>query len=87
MRTFASLWHGRDEVASLMYVLVWAHSLNGAAGDHFVHFSSIKGQIPPSGWRPGVGAEFLFAARNSLYRDFPPVHRRNPQIRLYVTLF
>lgn len=87
VRTFASLWHGRKELASLMYVVVWAHSLNGAAGDHFVHFTSFKGQIPSRGWRPGIGAEFLYAARNSLYRDFPDVHRRNPQARIYLTIF
>lgn len=34
----------------------------------------------------GLGAEVLFAARNSYYRDFPDVHRRNPQFRLFTTL-
>ena len=87
IRTFASLRHGRDELGSFMYVMIWGHSLNGAAGDHFVHFTTVKAQLPRRGWRPGIGAEFVYAARNSLYRDFPDVHRRNPQARIFLVLF
>lgn len=85
VRVYGTLYRGRDPLVEAFYVGAWIYSLDGASGNHAIHFPSLTVKIPVR--RPvGLGAEVLFAARNSFYRDFPDVHRRNPQFRLFTTL-
>lgn len=86
LRAYFTLTHRSEPILHALYVGVWSHSLNGAAGNHAIHFPAISARIPLI--RPiGVGVEYIYAARNSFYRDFPDVHRRNPQFRVFATLF
>ncbi len=76
---------GFDRV-SLAYVGYWSHTLDGAKGSHLLHFVRARVQFPLLRWF-GLGAEGILAVRNSYYRDFPNVHRRNPQLRVYSAFF
>lgn len=60
------------------------HTLNGNTGNQIVHFVSSRLQYPL--WRSaGIGVEYILYMRNSFFRDFPDVHRRNPELRGGVT--
>jgi len=84
-RAYGALYRGRDRLIEAFYVGALIHTLSGASGNHVIHFPDITARIPLI--RPlGLGVEFLFAARNSYYRDFPDVHREDPQCRLFATL-
>jgi hypothetical protein len=84
-RVYFDLYRGRDPLLEAFYVGAWIHTLNGAAGHYAIHFPDITARIPVV--RPfGLGVELILAARDSHYRDFPDVHRRNPQLRLFTTL-
>ncbi len=91
LRTYATVNKSGIDFAQLFYIFVWSHSLNGAAGDHFIHFFGARAETPqvqvPFFRHVGAGAQFIYAARESKYRDFPDVSRRNPQFRVYMTLF
>lgn len=85
LRAYGSLIRNRDRLLEAYYVGHWVHSLSGASGNHAIHFPNITARYPVM--RPfGLGVELIFAARNSYYRDFPDVHRENPQFRLFATL-
>lgn len=85
LRLYGMLFRDRAPILEAFYVGSWVHSLNGASGNHLIHFSSLAGYLPI---RPpfGLGAEVILAVRNSYYRDFADVHRRNPQLRLFATV-
>jgi len=85
LRIYGTLLHAGYPLIEAFYVTHWVHSLNGASGEHVIHFPSLAAQVPLTG-RLGAGIQFIFAARNSYYRDFDDVHRRNPQFRAYVTM-
>ena len=39
-------------------------------------------------WRGvGLSADYILYMRNSFYKDFPDIHRRNPEFRLGLSFF
>jgi hypothetical protein len=64
---------------------ILSHTLNGTAGNQIVHFVYTQFRYPL--WdNVGVGLEYLLYMRDSYYRDYDDIHRRNPELRLGLTL-
>ena len=60
----------------------WQHTLNGAVGDHLLQLGGIRGFVPL--YRKfGIGATWFLNVRDSYYRDYPDVFRRNPEFRIF----
>lgn len=68
----------------LSYLLLWQHTLNGAIGDHVIHIGGVQGYVPVYR-KLGLGATWFLNARDSYYRDYPNVFRRNPEFRAFAT--
>ncbi len=86
IRVGVALTRFNNAVISSYYAGHLSFTMNGTAGRHSVHFFRTNLQVPV--WRSfGAGVEFIVSARNSLYRDFPAVHRLNPQLRAYIAAF
>ena len=66
----------------LSYLLFWQHTLNGAVGDHLLQLAGIQGFVPVYK-KFGLGATYFINARDSYYRDYPDVFRRNPEFRVF----
>ena len=66
------------------YLLFWQHTLNGAVGDHVLQFPGVRGFVPVYR-KLGIGATYFLNVRDSYYRDYPNVFRRNPEFRAYAT--
>lgn len=81
-RVYATLTHQRREIASAFYIFNWSHTLNGAAGNHLLHFMGANLEGPSAG-RIGIGAQFIYIVRQSNYRDFLNVGQHNTQFRAY----
>jgi hypothetical protein len=63
------------------YAGAYTHTMNGAPGNQVVHYTYVRAQYPL--WESvGVGVDYYLFLRNSYYRDFPNVHRRNPELRV-----
>lgn len=82
VRLWGALYRSRRELLSVFYAGYWSHTLDGAAGDHLIHFLRARAQIPLVRGT-GLGVDGIWAVRNSFYRDFPNVTRRNPQVRVF----
>jgi hypothetical protein len=77
--------HGYDRGGAqigLRYLLLWQHTLNGAVGDHILQLGGIEGFVPVYK-KFGIGATYFLTVRDSYYRDYPDVYRRNPEFRAY----
>jgi hypothetical protein len=66
----------------LSYLLFWQHTLNGAVGDHILQLGGIRGFVPVYK-KLGLGATWFLNVRDSYYRDYPDVFRRNPEFRVF----
>ncbi len=66
----------------LTYLLLWQHTLNGAIGDHVIQLGGVQGYVPVYK-KLGLGATWFLNVRNSYYRDYPNVYRRNPEFRAF----
>ena len=64
----------------------FSHTLNGAKGNQIVHFAFARARYRI--WR-GVGltADYILYMRDSFYKDYPDIHRRNPELRLGLSFF
>ena len=69
----------------LRYLLLWQHTLNGAVGDHVLQIAGVEAFVPIYR-KLGIGATYFINARDSYYRDYPDVFRRNPELRAYAAL-
>jgi hypothetical protein len=83
-RLFATLHRGREPLLEAWYIGAWVHSLSGASGDHLIQFANLTARYPFLG-PLGLGAEFIYAARQSYYRNFDDLHRQSPQLRLFAS--
>lgn len=83
LRARASLRSSSNINFSLSYVMLWQHTLNGAAGDHILQLGAAQAFVPVYK-KLGVGATMIVNARDSYYRDYPDVFWRNPEFRAYV---
>ena len=55
--------------------------MNGAIGNQIVHFLWLRARYPL--WRSlGIGVDYVLYMRDSYFRDFPNIHRRNPELRV-----
>lgn len=82
LRAHAALRSSSQMDFSLSYVFLWQHTLNGAVGDHLLQLAALQGFVPF--WkRLGLGATAILNVRDSYYRDYPDVFRRNPEFRVY----
>jgi hypothetical protein len=86
LRLFAAANHDDRQLFHFFYYFFWQHTLNGAAGDHLLQYFGLRAAVPL--YREfGVGAEYILSTRDSRFRDFPDVFRRNPQFRLFGAVF
>lgn len=85
LRLFGVLSRRGFPVLETWYIGSWIHTMNGATGNHIIHFPAVIARVPLPTF-VGLGAEFIYAVRNSFYRDFDDVYRRNPQVRFFVTI-
>ena len=70
------------QVIYLGYQINWIHTLNGADGDHLVHFAALRAGVPIKGTF-GLGVDGVVFLRNSFYTQFTNVRQRVPQLRLF----
>jgi len=78
----AGLLRDGNDLFELGYHFIWQRNINGALGDHILQFLTARASW--AFWNGvGVGAEYLLYTRDSFYREFPDVFRRNSQARLY----
>jgi len=82
LRARAGLRHRGGARLELSYLLFWQHTLNGAIGDHVIQIGGVTGYVPVYR-KLGLGATWFVNARDSYYRDYPDVFRRNPEFRAY----
>ena len=82
LRAHVDLRNASGASIGLSYLLLWQHTLNGAVGDHILQIGGIQGFVPIY-HRLGLGATYFINARDSYYRDYPDVFRRNPELRAY----
>jgi hypothetical protein len=86
IRVFASLNHKGIDVVQLGYRGFYSHTMNGAKGNQIVHF--VGGRAKYRIWRAlGLRADYILFLRDSFYKDFPDVHRRNPEFRIGASFF
>ena len=74
----------QSRILTVGYRGIFTHTLNGAIGNQIVHFALVKFRIPVSK-SIFVGADYLLNLRDSYYRDFEDIHRRNAEFRLGIT--
>ena len=86
LRLSAAANHGNTQIFRAFYIFLWQHTLNGAAGDHLLQYLGVRGAVPLHK-NFGVGAEYVLSVRDSKFRDFPDVFRRNPQFRLFGAVY
>ena len=80
-RTGGTLFHQGNPLLSLNYRGIYTHTMNGAIGNQIVHFLWLRARYPL--WRSlGIGVDYVLYMRDSYNRDFPDVHRRNPELRV-----
>lgn len=82
LRAHAIMRNQSGALLQLSYLFFWQHTLNGAVGDHLLQLGGIRGYVPVYG-RLGVGATWFLNVRDSYYRDYPDVFRRNPEFRIF----
>ncbi len=70
------------QVIYLGYQINWIHTLNGGAGNHFVHLAALRAGVPIRGTF-GLGVDAIVFLRNSFFTQFTDVTQRVPQLRLY----
>jgi hypothetical protein len=64
----------------------FTHTMNGAKGNQIVHFAFARARYRI--WRSvGLSADWILYMRESFYKDFPDIHRRNPEFRLGLSFF
>ena len=86
IRLRAGVDHNNRQIARAFYYFIWMHTLDGAPGDHLLHYLGVRATVPV--WKSlGIGGEYLLSVRDSRFRDFPDVFRRNPQFRLFGALY
>ncbi len=83
-RTGGTLFHQGNALLSLNYRGFYTHTMNGAIGNQIVHFLWLRARYPL--WRSlGIGVDYVLYMRDSYFRDFPNIHRRNPELRVGVS--
>ena len=82
LRAHVTLRNSSGANLGLSYLFFWQHTLNGAVGDHLLQLGGIRGFVPL--YRKfGIGATWFLNVRDSYYRDYPDVFRRNPEFRIF----
>jgi hypothetical protein len=65
---------------------IYSHTLNGTKGNQIVHFGFLRARYRI--WRSvGIGSDYIVYMRDSYFKDFPDIHRRNPEFRLSISFF
>ncbi|MDP2469341.1 MAG: DUF3943 domain-containing protein [Candidatus Palauibacterales bacterium] len=82
LRAHVDLRNSSGANVGLSYLLLWQHTLNGAIGDHVLQLGGIQAFVPIYR-KLGLGATGFLNVRDSYYRDYPDVFRRNPEVRAY----
>lgn len=63
---------------------IFTHTVNGEKGNQIIHFAFVQSRYRI--WRAfGIGAEYILFMRDSYFRDFPDIHKRNPEFRIGAT--
>jgi hypothetical protein len=79
----AHFWLNKYEFLSLWHEGHLVHSINGNKADHFVNLTRVKLDYPVRGFI-GIGADYILYMADRYYRDYPDVHAKNPELRLYM---
>jgi hypothetical protein len=82
LRAHVTLRNASGANVGLSYLFFWQHTLNGAVGDHLLQLGGVQGFVPVYK-RMGLGATWFLNVRDSYYRDYPDVFRRNPEFRIF----
>jgi hypothetical protein len=86
LRLSAALSGQGVDYFTLGYRGFYTHTMNGAKGNQIVHFLFATAQYKL--WRAvGVSADYILFMRDSYFKDFPDIHRRNPEFRLGLSFF
>jgi hypothetical protein len=85
-RGFAGATHRGRKLIGLSYLFFWQHTLNGAVGDHLMHYLGAQAAVHIYQGL-GLGAQYWLTIRDSNYRDYPDVTRKNPQLRVFAVWF
>ncbi len=86
LRLAAALSGQGVDYLTLGYRGFFTHTLNGAKGNQIVHFAFARAKYRM--WRGvGLSADYILYMRNSFFKDFPDIHRRNPEFRLGLSFF
>jgi len=84
-RAAASLNKSGFNLLRVGYLGAISHTLSGAAGNQVIQFVRATAQFPLR--RPfGIGAEYILHMRDGYFRDFPDVHRRDSEYRVFLLL-
>jgi hypothetical protein len=79
----AEFWLREWRLLSLWHNGSWIHSINGNNADHHVQFTRVQLEAPIKGFI-GAGAEYILYIADRRYDDYPDVHAKNPELRLYL---
>ncbi|UCG86640.1 MAG: DUF3943 domain-containing protein [Gemmatimonadota bacterium] len=86
LRLMAGLSGKGVDYFTLGYRGFFTHTMNGAKGNQLVHFVFARGKYRL--WRSvGLSADYVLYMRDSFFKDFPDIHRRNPEFRLGLSFF
>jgi hypothetical protein len=86
LRVLAALNASGVNVLQIGYRGFYTHTMNGAKANQIVHFAFASAAYRI--WRAvGLNAEYTLFLRDSFYRDYPDVHRRNPEFKLAGAFF
>jgi len=86
LRAMAGLGGNGVEYFTVSYRGFYTHTMNGAKGNQIVHF--ILARAGYRIWRAvGLSADYLLFMRDSFFKDYPDIHRRNPEFRLGLSFF
>jgi len=69
-----------------IYYLYWLHTYVGPAGDKIIGIFKPRIAVRLSG-SLSLGFEYLYYHKDSYLRDFPDVHKRNSEQKLYLMLY
>ena len=81
LRLQGILQHRGVNVLRLGYRGIYTHTVNGEKGNQIVHFALAEVRYPI--WHNfGITATYILYMRDSYFRDFPNIHKRNPELRI-----
>ena len=79
-----SVYSSGRALLTLAYSGFWVHVLDGAEAEHLAHTLAARLQFPVFRY-VALGLDYELYLRDSFFEQFPTVHRRNSQVRTYLT--